>query len=75
VGRLHREGKVAPVYDRPVPQASRREILAERMESAIMALGRVRSIRLPLFNFLTSRYGIIFVKIRQWRKSRKYRRK
>ena len=74
VGRLRRAGKVAPLYDRPSPEASTREVLAERMESAIMALGRVRSIRLPLFKFLTSRYGIIFVKIRQWRKSRKYRR-
>ncbi len=75
VGRLRGAGKIAPLYDRPAPEASAREVLAERMESAIMALGRVRSIRLPLFKFLTSRYGILFVKIRQWRKSRKYRRK
>lgn len=73
--RLRREGRVAPLYDRPVPAASRAERLSERLESAIMAMGRIRAIRLPLFKFLTSRYGIVFVKLRQWRKSRKYRRK
>ncbi|HNW59178.1 MAG TPA: Coenzyme F420 hydrogenase/dehydrogenase, beta subunit C-terminal domain [bacterium] len=73
--RLRRQGRVAPVYDRPVPPATRAELLNERLESAVMALGRVHAIRLPLFKLLTSRYGILFVKIRQWRKSRKYRRK
>ncbi|MBN2354641.1 Coenzyme F420 hydrogenase/dehydrogenase, beta subunit C-terminal domain [candidate division KSB1 bacterium] len=75
VARLLREGKVAPIYDRSAPAASWRESWGERMESAIMRLGRSRATRWPLFNFLTSRYGIIFVKIRQFIKSRKYRKK
>ncbi len=75
VARLHHEGKVAPLYDRAAPRASRADIWAERVESAIMALGRRRSTRMPLFKFLTSRYGTLFVKIRQWNKSRKYRNK
>jgi coenzyme F420 hydrogenase subunit beta len=75
VARLLRQGRVAPHYDRPAPSVSHGELFSERVESAIMALGRARSIRLPLFKFLTSRYGILFVKIRQWRKSRKYRRR
>jgi coenzyme F420 hydrogenase subunit beta len=75
VARLRSQGKAAPLYDRAVPAASRGERFGERAESAVMALGRIRSIRMPLFKFLTSRYGIIFVKIRQWNKSRKYRRK
>ncbi len=75
VARLQRQGKTAPHYDRPVPNASRGEQWGELIESAIMALGRRKSTRMPLFKFLTSRYGALLVKIRQWNKSRKYRRK
>lgn len=73
VARLRRRGKVAPVYDRAVPAASWQERLGERAESFIMALGRIHAFRLPLFRFLTSRNGVILVKIRQWNKSLKYR--
>jgi len=75
VARLHKQGKPAPVYDRPVPQATKLEFIGERIESSIMWLGKRRAIRFPLFRFLTSRYGIPFVKIRQYIKSKKYRRK
>jgi coenzyme F420 hydrogenase subunit beta len=75
VERLHRQGKSAPVYDRVPPKADKRELLGELIESFIMFLGRRRSTRFPLFKFLTSRYGIPIVNIRQYIKSRKYRKK
>ena len=75
VAHLHRKGKTAPVYDKPVPQATLMEIIGERLETFVMSLARKRSTRYPLFKLLTSRYGIPFVKIRQYIKSKKYRKK
>jgi len=75
VARLLRQGKPAPIYDREVANATRQERIGERIESFIMSLGRRRATRYPLFKFLTSRYGIPFVKIRQHIKSKKYRKK
>lgn len=74
VARLRRAGKPAPIYDRPTPSSTWRERWSERLESAIMYLGRRRATRLPLFKFLTSRYGILFVSVRQYLKKQKYRK-
>ena len=74
VARLQKKGVPVPHYDRTV-QPTNGEARAELIESFIMSLGRRRVIRFPLFKFLTSRYGIPFVKIRQYIKSRKYRKK
>ncbi len=73
VERLKQEGKPVPAYDRNVDDITPAERRTERIESFLMRLGRIRAIRLPLFAFLTSRYGIPLVKIRQLRKKRKYR--
>ena len=75
VARLHRAGRPAPVYDRPVEKPTLRENMAERSESFIMWLGRRRWTRYPLFRFLTSKYGWPFIAIRQRIKRRKYRGK
>ncbi|MBN1543216.1 Coenzyme F420 hydrogenase/dehydrogenase, beta subunit C-terminal domain, partial [candidate division KSB1 bacterium] len=75
VARLHRRGKTAPVYDRSTPESSVRERMGERLESFVMWLGSRRALRYPLFLYLTSRYGIPLVKIRQWNKGRKYKGK
>ncbi len=75
VARLHRHGKAAPIYDRALPEITNGELRSERLESFIMSLGQRKATRFPLFRFLTSRYGIPFVKIRQYVKSRKYRKK
>ena len=75
VERLLKKGKTAPKYDKPLPPISRSERIGERLESLIMSIGKRRSTRFPMFKFLTSRYGIILVKIRQYVKSKKYRRK
>jgi len=75
VERLRRNGKAVPAYDRPAPATSLSERFAERLESFIMFLGKRRATRYPLFKCLTSRYGIPIVKIRQYIKSRKYRKK
>ncbi|HNR66735.1 MAG TPA: Coenzyme F420 hydrogenase/dehydrogenase, beta subunit C-terminal domain [bacterium] len=73
--RLLAQGKKAPLYDRQPPKSTWQDRLGERLESFIMALGRRRATRYPLFNLLTSRYGILLVKIRQWNKGRKYKGK
>jgi hypothetical protein len=75
VERLRRSGKPVPVYDRKPSNVTLVDILNERVESFIMALGRHRITRFPLFKFLTSRYGVPFIKIRQFIKSRRYRKK
>ncbi len=75
VERLRQAGKTVPLYDRSCPTASRRDRITEWLESLIMKAGEKRSIRYPLFKFLTSRYGIPIVKLRQSIKSRKYRKK
>lgn len=73
VERLKRAGMTAPLYDRSASEATRAEWCTEWWESLLMRLGRIRALRLPTFKFLISRYGIPLVKLRQLRKSRKYR--
>ncbi|NOZ37521.1 MAG: 4Fe-4S dicluster domain-containing protein [Gammaproteobacteria bacterium] len=73
VARLHRAGRSAPNYDRLVARPTLREQMAELSESFVMWLGRRRWTRYPLFRFLTSKYGWLFIAIRQRIKRRKYR--
>ena len=73
VQRLHQKGLPVPKYDRTRDDATKAEKRTEWIESLLMRLGRIRAIRLPLFTILISRYGIPLVKIRQYRKSKKYR--
>lgn len=75
VARLHRAGRLAPNYDRVVERPTTREHLAELSESFVMWLGYRRWTRYPLFRFLTSRYGWLFIAVRQRIKRRKYRGK
>jgi coenzyme F420 hydrogenase subunit beta len=70
--RLKSKGKSAPTYDKTV-NADLTDKLMERLESAAMFLGRYKPIRYPLFKFLTSSWGIPIIKLRQYRKSKKYR--
>ena len=74
VERLKKKGVAVPEYDRIV-DVSASEYLQEVLESGIMSLGRFRIIGFPLFKFLTSDYGIPLVKIRQFIKNLKYRKK
>ncbi len=73
VERLKNKGQAVPEYDRAADDITRGERRTERMESWLMRMGRIKAIRVPLFKFLTSRYGIPLVKIRQFRKNLKYR--
>ena len=73
VDRLKRKGVAVPSYDRTIDDVTRSDRRKEWIESFLMRLGRIRAIRLPLFAFLISRYGIPLVKIRQYRKSKRYR--
>ncbi|NWF90235.1 MAG: Coenzyme F420 hydrogenase/dehydrogenase, beta subunit C-terminal domain [Ignavibacteriaceae bacterium] len=75
VERLKRKGIVVPKYDKVPPRPTLKESIEERLETFVMFLGRYRYIRYPLYKFLTSKFGVPIVKIRQLIKSRKYRRK
>jgi coenzyme F420 hydrogenase subunit beta len=71
--RWRAKGLPAPVYDRPTPPNDFNDRLGERLESLAMWMGRKRWRRYPLFKFLTSRWGVPIITVRQWIKSRKYR--
>ncbi len=73
VARLHQKNKSAPRYDRQPPKATKKEKTSERIESALMSLGRLKLVRYPLLYLLISRYGIPLVKLRQYLKNRKYK--
>jgi coenzyme F420 hydrogenase subunit beta len=73
VARLNQKNKAAPVYDRTPPPASGKDKFGERVETALMSLGRHKLIRYPLLSLLMCRYGIPLVKLRQYLKSRKYK--
>jgi hypothetical protein len=71
--RWRARGLPAPAYDRPTPDHNARDRFDERLESLAMWLGRRKWTRYPLFSFLTSRWGVPIIAVRQWLKSRKYR--
>ena len=73
VDRMKKLGQPVPIYDRTVDGANSADKRTEWLESLLMRIGRIRAIRVPLFTILISRYGIPLVKIRQFRKSKKYR--
>lgn len=73
VARLRAKGLPVPLYDREPPKPTIKEYILERCESLVMALGRRRAIRYPLFKVLTSRLGVPLIVVRQLRKKWKYR--
>lgn len=73
VARLRNKGAITPVYDRQYDHFTKKDRLKEILESFLMRVSRRKSVRYFLFKILTSRYGIPLVKIRQKRKSKKYR--
>lgn len=75
VQRLGKKGVPVPTYDRKPPKPTLREKIEERLETFVMTCGHYRGIRYPLYKFLVSRWGVPFIKIRQFNKSRKYRHK
>ncbi|MBK8944254.1 MAG: Coenzyme F420 hydrogenase/dehydrogenase, beta subunit C-terminal domain [Ignavibacteriae bacterium] len=75
VERLKAKGIPVPIYDRAVPKPTLRESFEERLETFVMMCGHHRIIRYPLYKFLTSKWGVPFIKLRQYNKSKKYRRK
>lgn len=74
VARRARRGRPAPIYDRPPPEAGIREVVLERGTSLLLWLGGFRWFRFPLMKFLTSAGAIPLIKLRLWRKKRKYRK-
>ena len=69
------KGAAAPIYDLPPPNATIQEAWTERGASFLLWLGRFRWFRFPLMKFLTSSAAVPLIKLRLWRKKRKYTRR
>jgi coenzyme F420 hydrogenase subunit beta len=74
VARLLKKGKAAPIYDRPVPTATYKAKLLERIISFLLFCGKYKYFRFPLIKFLTSKYAIPLIKLRLYLKRRKYQK-
>ena len=72
--RWLRKGMPAPIYDRAPPEATLRERAMERAASTLLWLGGFRWFRYPLMKVLTSAGAVPLIKLRLWRKDRKYKR-
>jgi coenzyme F420 hydrogenase subunit beta len=66
------KGIAVPEYDRPIPEAGFQERMSERLVSSFLLLGRYKWIRYPLVKMLTSKLMVPLIKLRLWRKKRKY---
>ncbi|RTZ98308.1 MAG: hypothetical protein DSY90_04800 [Deltaproteobacteria bacterium] len=75
VERLRKKGIQVPEYDRKIEKYSLRENIEERLETFIMTIGHYRLFRYPLYKILISKFGVPMIKIRQYNKRRKYRRR
>lgn len=74
VARLKRKGRPSPEYDRPEPNATQKELFAERLTSSLLWFGKHKQLRFLLLTFLTSKWAIPLIKIRIFLKRRKYQR-
>ncbi len=70
--RWQKKGIPVPQYDRPLPHASNREKLSEILISMFLWTGQVPWLRYAITKTLTSRAMIPLIKLRLWRKKRKY---
>lgn len=69
------KGIAVPDYDRPVPEANFQEKATERLISSFLKIGQFPWLRYPLVKMLTSKMMIPLIKLRLWRKKRKYQAK
>ncbi len=73
--RWMKKGIPVPQYDRPVPQASNKEKLTERLISMFLWTGQIGWLRYAITKTLTSKAMIPLIKLRLWRKKRKYQKR
>lgn len=69
------KGIPVPVYDRPTPEASAKEKRAEKLVSAFLWTGRVPWLRYAITKTLTSKAMVPLIKLRLWRKKKKYQKR
>ena len=72
VARWARNGIQVPLYDRPTPEATVKEQWTEYLVSSCLWVSQFHAIRYPLIKFLTSDYAKSLIRLRMWRKKRKY---
>ena len=72
VKRLRAKGAAVPQYDKPVPEASWKEIVMERAVSSLLLVSKKTQTRYYIIKLLTSYYAIPLIKLRLWLKNRKY---
>lgn len=73
--RWKKKGIPVPVYDRPVPDSTLKERMSERLVSMFLWTGRIDWLRYAMTKMLTSKAMVPLIKLRLWRKKRKYQKR
>ncbi len=73
--RWQAKGIDVPIYDRATPEASAKEKRAERLVSMFLWTGNVPWLRYAITKTLTSKAMIPLIKLRLWRKKKKYQKR
>ncbi len=73
--RWKEKGLPVPVYDRPTPEATDKEKFSERLVSLFLWTGTIGWLRYAITKTLTSKAMIPLIKLRLWRKKRKYQKR
>jgi coenzyme F420 hydrogenase subunit beta len=73
--RWQKKNIPVPQYDRSIPQASSKEKRGELLISMFLWTGRIDWLRYGITKILTSKAMIPLIKLRLWRKKRKYQKR
>ncbi len=75
VARWQAKGIPVPDYDRPTPESTSKERLLEQLVSMFLWTGQHQWLRYPIVKLLTSKAMVPLIKLRLWRKKRKYQKR
>ncbi len=75
VARWQAKGLPVPEYDRPTPESTTKERLGERLVSSFLWTGQYPWLRYSITKLLTSKAMVPLIKLRLWRKKRKYQKR
>ncbi len=75
LARWQAKGIAVPTYDRQTPEASAKEKLMERLVSMFLWTGQHQWLRYSIAKILTSKAMVPLIKLRLWRKKRKYQKR
>ena len=75
LARWGKNGMPVPFYNRPIPASTTKDRAKEKVVSALLSSGKTYWVRYSLIKFLTSDAAIPLIKLRQFLKKRKYKRR